>query len=626
MGEKESVTAEDFNRWRPRCHLIAPDGWMNDPCGLAYSPHTKRYHVGFQWNPKGYTWGNMSWGSATSPDLIHWEVSSVAGMGPEEDIDQGGVWTGCACPPISTESTKTDGTLLCFYTSATKLPIHHSLPYNRGSEQVRIATTTDMGRTWQKRAGDSIIQEPPVECGNVVGFRDPFVRYWESMDALLGSKPRSNLYGILSGSIRDTSPAVFLYRIETDAIDRWEYLGQLIRIQLNHAPSRWSGDFGVNWEVTTSMSLPDPSGNRHEFLVTGVEGVKMTPERSQWTEARAGNAAKWMAGELCKDPEGKISMKYRYGGSLDYGAFYAANSLWDPVIEEYVVFGWVQESDATTEHWRKQNWSGLISLPRIPKLATYEDVVQALKSPLGEIDSLDAIKNDRGNYTIQTFTTKPDPRIESLRDLPSLIDVPAQSLGSGESTPLDIRFQEPTAQWEIDISLALGVGVERIGLCIYHSAGQSKFAVKVCEYDHKSPSHIPTNAKRVDYKKKTVIYFDTAEESIVVDRSNSSESPEVNRSSEIAPHTLFRFADGSSNQDSTRPQPELEDLDMRIFFDTSVLETFVNGRTAITARVFPESSTCYDIGVFVEPSEGVEKSKSYLKHCKWWKLKPIIRT
>src|SRR5690242_6825086 len=80
-------------QWRPVYHFTPEKNWTNDPNGLVYLNGV--YHLYNQQNPYENKWGHMSWGHATSKDLIHWTHLPIA---IPEKIDKDTTWifSGCA--------------------------------------------------------------------------------------------------------------------------------------------------------------------------------------------------------------------------------------------------------------------------------------------------------------------------------------------------------------------------------------------------------------------------------------------------------------------------------------------------------------------------------------------------
>lgn len=147
--------------YRPQFHFTPQKNWMNDPNGLVY--YKGEYHLFYQYNPNGSTWGDMSWGHAVSKDLVHWEELPLALSHDDEEM----VFSGSAVVDWNNTTgfgTRKNPPMVAVYTSAYK---------NGGKQAQSLAYSTDRGRTWTKYQGNPVIDVGSRE------FRDPKVQWYE---------------------------------------------------------------------------------------------------------------------------------------------------------------------------------------------------------------------------------------------------------------------------------------------------------------------------------------------------------------------------------------------------------------------------------------------------------------
>lgn len=148
--------------WRPSAHFTARDTWLNDPNGLLF--HKGVYHLFFQNNPTGSTWGNISWGHATSIDLVSWEEQPVA----IPVLDGEMAFSGSAVADVrNTAGFAGPGetALVAVYTAA-RAP---GADGTGASQAQALAFSVDDGRTWTRYAGNPVLDIGSAE------FRDPKV-------------------------------------------------------------------------------------------------------------------------------------------------------------------------------------------------------------------------------------------------------------------------------------------------------------------------------------------------------------------------------------------------------------------------------------------------------------------
>lgn len=158
----DTYDMNNLEKFRPLYHHTPAYGWMNDPNGMFYKDGV--YHLYFQHNPYGSTWGNMTWGHSTSRDLVNWEFQGD----PLLPDAWGTIFSGSCVVDYENTAGFGRGAVIAFYTSA------KSTAWGDSQSQ-SLAYSLDNGKTFTKYVGNPILTSQERD------FRDPKV-FWYAPD------------------------------------------------------------------------------------------------------------------------------------------------------------------------------------------------------------------------------------------------------------------------------------------------------------------------------------------------------------------------------------------------------------------------------------------------------------
>lgn len=346
---------DEHPAYRPALHYTAADTWLNDPNGLVYDDGT--YHLFYQSNPYANVWGNMSWGHATSTDLITWAEHPVAiRCDDQEDIFSGSI-------VIDHLNTSGLGSTDCppwvaIYTSAYK-----DLSARRGTQAQSLAYSSDRGMTWTKFEGN------PVLTRHSPDFRDPKV-FWYSGHAgsqwvMVAVEARENivvLYG--SGNLRDWEPLSEFGPANARG-GEWE-CPDLFPLPLDNDAER------TKWVLTVNINPGAVAGGSGgQYFVGEFDGVRFIPDAVGFEPA---------APEEAKDPDQARQLR-RYQW-LDWGRdYYAAVSFSNVPDNRRVMIAWMNNWDYANQI-PTAPWRSAMTLAREVRLATIGGRPGLVQQPL----------------------------------------------------------------------------------------------------------------------------------------------------------------------------------------------------------------------------------------------------
>lgn len=339
------TSADDF---RPLFHFHPQQNWMNEPNGLIKIGYA--WHLFFQHNPNENDWGNLSWGHATSTDLVRWQYLPVAI--PSSDGIQS--FTGTAFYDGGNDSglgTTENPPYLAFFTGY--------LP-DSGVQDQRAAYSVDQGATWTKFSGNPILsqeEEAPHDVTGGLETRDPKVffhtptRKWVMILAHGGQNKFSFWASNNTKKWTWMSDVTTIAGLPSD-VKGWE-VPDFFELPIE-------GSTETKWVLFCTPASGSPAGGNGIFAITGsFDGTTFQSDAFE-------GASNW----------------------LDYGRDFDGALSWEnvPSSDGRRIIASVMNSyggDTPTNTWK-----GMLSFPRSLRLKKLDDgCLHLLQLPVVELDA-----------------------------------------------------------------------------------------------------------------------------------------------------------------------------------------------------------------------------------------------
>ncbi|KAK8505268.1 hypothetical protein V6N12_067237 [Hibiscus sabdariffa] len=254
------------------------------------------YHLFYQYNPYAAVWGNISWAHSISYDLVNW-IHLDNALSPDDPFDINGCWSGST-------TVLPDGKPVILYTGSDTM--------NRQVQNLAEPKNVSdpLLREWVKSAHNPLMT--PVDGIDPKSFRDPTTA-WLGPDGLwrvLDSRSKEPLHSSTRTGMwecPDFYPVSIDGKdgVDTSSLDK--STKHVLKVSFNDCDHYVLGNY---MPVTDNFSVDS------DFLENGSD--------------------------------------LRY----DYGKFYASKTFFDSGKKRRILWGWIPESDSTTDDIEK-GWSGL---------------------------------------------------------------------------------------------------------------------------------------------------------------------------------------------------------------------------------------------------------------------------